>query len=70
MELFIIILFFIVVLPLMFFAAKANVDRHFQLRDSIKERGLEYCLAELALAQTTERKDAIKAAIQELKREL
>lgn len=59
---------FIVALPAIYFVAKANVDRHFVIRDEMVNRGLQYCLAELAICRSDERECALKAAIQELQK--
>jgi len=63
------LLLLIPIIILLYFLAKNNVEMHNELKDAVKKRGMEYCLAELAIAQSTGRKAAIKSAIQELQRD-
>jgi hypothetical protein len=46
-----------------------RANRDLALKEAMKERGIEYCLIELAITDNPSRRAALKSAIQELRAE-
>ena len=65
---FLVLLFVVCVVPVIYLMAKSNVDSYFRRKEEFKQHGLEWCLAELAIATSSEYKDALRGAIEDRQR--